>query len=99
MGLEAVDLALGLVKLGLVGPGVNHKQEVILFDLRPFLERHFHQVAGDAGADIDRLDGVGAAREVHVVGDHPVDRVADRDRRRLGRGELGRAVRTPDQYS
>ena len=49
LGLVEIDLALGLVELGLVGPGINHEQQVSLLDLRPFLERHLDQVAGDQG--------------------------------------------------
>ncbi len=72
-GLVEVDLALGLVELGLVGPGIDDEQQVPCLDLRPFLERHLDQVAGDSGADVDRLDGLGPAGEVDVVGDLPPD--------------------------
>jgi hypothetical protein len=71
--------------------------QVPFLDLRTFFERHLPQVAGDVGADVHRVDGVGAPGEIDVVGDLPADRLADRDRRRLGRGGLGLAARTTYQ--
>jgi hypothetical protein len=47
-------------------------------------------VAGDPGADANRLHGVGPARVIDVVGDLALDRPADGDHRWLGRGHLGR---------
>ncbi len=65
-GLVQIDLALSLVDLSLVGPGIDHEQEVPLLDFRPFLERHLDQVAGDPGADVHRMDRFGPAGEVDV---------------------------------
>ena len=78
------DLALGLVELGLVGPGIDLEQQVALLDLGPFLERHLDQVAGDAGPDVHRLDRIGPAGEIDEVGDLALDRLADGHRGRLG---------------
>ena len=91
LGLVEVDLALGLVELGLVGPRVDLEQQVARLDLRPFLERHLDQVAGDPGADVHRLDRVGPAGEVHVIGDFASDGPADRDDGRL-RGSDGNRI-------
>ena len=38
-------------------------------DLRPFLERDLHQVAGRPWPDVHRLDRLGAAGEIHELGD------------------------------
>ena len=81
-GLVEIDLALSLVELGLVGPGIDHEQQVPRLDLLPFLERHLDQVAGDPGADVHRVDRLGPAGEVDKVGDLPPDGLADRHRRR-----------------
>ena len=90
LGLIEIDLALSLVELGLVGPAINHEKQVPLLDLRPFPERHLDQVTGDQGDDVNRLDSLGLPGEVHVVGDFPLDRLADRHRRRLGWSGFGR---------
>jgi hypothetical protein len=86
--LLQLDLALGLVQLGLVGAGIDLEQQVSLLDLRPFLERHLDQITRDAGPDIHRLHRVRSAGEVHKVGDFPLKRLADRNHWRLGRAHL-----------
>ena len=89
-GLVEIDLALSLVELGLVRPRIDHEQQVPRLDLRSFLERHLDQVTGHSGTDVHWIDGLGSAGEVDVVGDLPLDGLADRHHRRLGRRDLGR---------
>jgi hypothetical protein len=62
-------LAERIVVLGLEEPGIDFEQHVACLDLRAFLEGRFHEVAGDAGADLHRLGRRGPAGEVGVV-DH-----------------------------
>src|SRR5262249_36343629 len=90
--LQALQAALGLGdgplgagQLGRVGPGVDFKEQVALLDLGPFLEVGLFEVAGHAGADLDGVLGLDAAREVLVVGDLLDDGQAD--------GDLGRLLR------
>ncbi len=71
LGLIEIDLALGLVELGFVGPAINHEQQVSFLHLGPFLKRHLDQVAGDHGDDVHGLNGLGLAGKVDVVGDFP----------------------------
>ena len=86
--LVELDLALGLVELRLVRAWIDLEQEVPGLDFRSFLEGHLHQVAGDPGDDIDRLDGVGPAGEVHIVGDDPLDGMAHRHDGNFGRSDF-----------
>ena len=88
LGLVEIDLALSLVELGLVGPGIDLEQQVPLLDLGPFLERHLDQVTGHLGDDVIGIDSLRLPGEFHVVGDFPLDRLADRHRRRLDRARL-----------
>ena len=56
----------------------------------PSPERDLDQIPRDPRPDVDRLDGVGSAGELDVVGDLAFDRQADRDHCRLRRRDLGR---------
>jgi hypothetical protein len=76
----------GLVPGHLVLPRVDLVQQRPLVDLRPFLDVDLHQLAADAGPDLDPLDGLQVPGVLAVVGDRPGDRLADRHlRRRRGR--------------
>ena len=59
---------------------VDLEQHVALLNQRPFLEVDLVQIAPDAGAQLDGIDGGRAAGEVHIVGDVPLDGVAHHDR-------------------
>ena len=86
--LVELDLALGLVELRLVRARIDLEKQVALLDFRAFLEGHLHQVAGDPRDDIDRLDGVRPAGEVHIVGDDPLDGMAHRQDGNFGRSDF-----------
>src|SRR5207247_8706304 len=45
------------------------EEDVALFDLLAFDEVHFLEVPGNAGADVDRLERLGAARAFFIVDD------------------------------
>ena len=87
-GLVKINLALRLVELGLVGPGIDDEQQVPRLDFLAFLERHLDQVARHPRADVDRMNGLGSAGEVNIIGDFPPDRQADRYDRGLDRGDF-----------
>ena len=77
-----VDIGLGAVELGLVGPFVDLEQEGVFLDLGAFGEGHLHQIAGDARPDIDGVNGVEASGELLDVHDLALDGPADHDHKR-----------------
>ena len=89
-----MDLGLRLIELGAVGPGIDLKKKIVFFHLRPFLERHLHQITGDPGLDVHRMNCVSSTGVVHVIGHLSLDWLADRHRRRLGWGNLWRIIFT-----
>src|ERR1700677_978858 len=98
-GFVYSNLGLGNFVLRLVRPGIDFEQEVVLLDERAFLERHLDQIAGDARDDVHRVDRVSAASEVDVVNDLALDRLTDRHRWWLSRGDLRLTLRTADNSS
>ena len=96
-------VTLGLAQLGPVRPGVDFEEHVVLLDQRPFLEVDLVEVTPDAGPDLDGVDRGRPAGEVRVVGDVPLDGMADRDLRSVptgasegGREQPVRAEADPD---
>ena len=93
------DLRLRLVQHRLVGPRVELEEDVALLDQRPFLEVDLVQVAPDVRPHLDGIDRGRPAGEVRVVGDVPLDGIADRDRDRCCRRRVRgrpRAARQPE---
>ena len=72
-------------QVGPVKPRVDLDQLLVLLDQSPFLEVDFVEVTRDARPDLDGIDRSGPAGEVRVVGDFPLDGIADGDRHRCGR--------------
>ncbi len=81
------ELSGGLIILGLVGTRIDLEQQIPLLDVRSFLEWHLDQIASHPRPDIDRVDRVGAAGVVDVVGDLALNGLADGDNHR---GRLAR---------
>ena len=88
-------LRQGGVQRGLVGAGVDHCQQVALFDFLSFGNRDLHQLAVDLGAQQHRIIGLHGAEAAnddrHVLADHFGD--GNGNRRRRWRGV--RRVRSP----
>src|SRR5262249_19066691 len=80
----------------LVGPGIDLEEQVSLLDLGPLFERHHDQVSGYLGDDVIGMDGFRLAGKFRVVGDLPLDGLADRNRRRLRDGDSGSVRLAPD---
>ena len=72
-----LELAGRLIVLGLIGSRIDLEQQIALLDVRAFLERHLDQIAGHPRADVDRVDRVGPAGVVDVVGDLALNGLAD----------------------
>ena len=53
---------------GLEGLGIDHEQPVALFDIAPRFEVHAFQKTLDPGAHLHRLDRLGGAGELQIVG-------------------------------
>ena len=79
MGLGLLASGLRLVQLRLVGPRVNHEQQVPGLHLRPVLEMDGVNVAGDPRPDFHHLDGLQVAGVFVPVGDRGELRLADRN--------------------
>jgi hypothetical protein len=94
LGLVQRDVGLRLVDLRLEGARIDLEQQRAGLDLGPLDERHLHQIAGDAGANVDRELRLRASCKIDVISHVAHDRAAhDHDRRRT-RGRLGRGSRT-----
>src|SRR5262249_59179029 len=65
------------------GARVDLIKEVALLDRLAVLEVHLNQVTLDPGAHLHIVRCVGAAGELHVVGDLALERLADADLDRL----------------
>ena len=61
-GLGGEQLRLGLLQRALERPRIDDEQQVALLDGLAVLEVHLGEIARDARAHLDRLDGVEAAR-------------------------------------
>jgi hypothetical protein len=80
------DGGFGLVEGRLVRALVDGEEEIALVDDRAVAKGHRGEIAGDACANLDEVDGLEAADEI-VALDHLLhDRLGDRDRRRWGVG-------------
>ena len=66
---RALQFGAQAVDLGLKGARVDLEQQVALADQGAFAEPDVRDVAGDAGTDLDRVDGLEAAGELVPLGD------------------------------
>jgi hypothetical protein len=95
-GLGRVDLRLRLVQRRLERPLVDGKQEVALLDQCTVLEMDLVEIAADAGAQRNLVDGFETADELIVLDDIAHHRLGYRDNGR-GRRFLGLCDRGRDQ--
>ena len=83
---------LGLIHGGLVGPLVDHVEQIALLDDRAILERHLVEIARHPRPHLDRLDSLEPARVVVLLHDILHNRLGDGHgrwlalARRLGEG-------------
>ncbi len=90
-GFPARELALGAQHLRLVGAGIDLEQHVAGLHLVAVLEADLDEIPRDAGADLDRVDGLRPAGGLEEVGDLALGDARDAD---LGRRQL-RHLRLP----
>ena len=79
-GLHRQQIALGLLQRRLVGARVDLEKDVALLDQGPFLEVDLVEVTPHAGAHLDGINRGRPGGEIRVIGDVPLNGVADRDR-------------------
>ena len=86
LSLRQVELRIRLAQLclrrrqrRLIGPRVDHEQQVALLDHLAVLEMDLGQITADAGADLDVVDGGELPGELVPLGDLLLERRADRD--------------------
>ncbi len=96
-GARLLQLRLGAVELGLVGPGIDLEEHLALPDLSPLGERQALDVARDAGPDLHVVHRLEAAAELVPLRDVALEDGGDADGgrrrgcRRLGVAAEGRA--------
>ena len=99
--LRALESRAVAIEDALERTGVDHEKKVPLFDDGAIGEFHLIQHAGDASADLDRVDGIEPARIFVPFDDRFFDRVRHRNGgrwRRAGRFRLLFAARRQRQH-
>ena len=82
LGGGGKQLGLGLLQRALEGPRIDDKQQIALLDDLPVLEAHLVEVARNARAHLDGLDGVEPARVFVPFDDVALRRLGHADDRR-----------------
>jgi hypothetical protein len=82
LGLRLPDLRLVPVDRRLVGPGIDHEQDLVLLDHLAVVEPDLLEIARDAGANLDLLHRLEASGELVPLGELAHQRRGHRD---LGR--------------
>ena len=85
IGFGLRQIGARLVKRVLERPLVDGEQQIALLDDLPVLEVDAVEIAGDAGANLDRIDRGKAADIFVVIREHALDRLGDGDGRRRRR--------------
>jgi hypothetical protein len=81
-----LEIGAGLVERVLERPLVDREQEITLLHDLSVVEMHAIEIAGDAGADLDRIDRNETTDILVIVDDVALDRACHRHRRRRWRG-------------
>ena len=97
-GLRQLDVRLGMAQRGLVGARIDQEEEIALVDDRAVLKVDRLQVAAHPRADLDRIDGVEARRELVPLGDLARDGLDDLHLRRWWRRRRPCAARREDEH-
>ncbi len=92
--LSHLQIGLGQVEVGLVGPRVDAEEQFALVNHVAFLERRFHHIPGDARPHVHGLDRIEPAGEILVIRDLVGDLRGDDNLDRLRRLWPRRAIAT-----
>ena len=92
LDLRALQIGLGLIDRELVGPRIDHEQQVALLDDLAITEMNGIDESGHPGANVDGRQRLEAAGVFVPFGDLLLQRLRHRDRRRRRRAAGGRLV-------